>query len=63
LTAIKHTFYNNSGSHNIYQKGDINMANELGKRYVCSKCGAEFIVTKAGDGTIHCCGQPMELKK
>ncbi len=39
------------------------MANEIGKRYCCTKCGAEFIVTKGGNGAIHCCGQPMELKK
>jgi len=39
------------------------MANQLGKRYRCVKCGAEFIVTKSGTGTITCCGQQVELKK
>ena len=39
------------------------MANETGKRYICGKCGSEFIVTKAGDGSIMCCGQPMDLKE
>jgi desulfoferrodoxin-like iron-binding protein len=39
------------------------MANEVGKRYRCTKCGSEFIVTKAGSGTINCCKQPMEQKK
>jgi hypothetical protein len=39
------------------------MANEVGKRYVCGKCGAEFIVTKAGKGTIAHCGEPMTIKK
>ena len=39
------------------------MANQVGKRYVCKKCGAEYIVTRGGDGTLYCCGQPMELKK
>jgi desulfoferrodoxin-like iron-binding protein len=39
------------------------MANEIGKKYRCTKCGAEFIVTKAGVGAITCCGQQMELKK
>jgi desulfoferrodoxin-like iron-binding protein len=39
------------------------MANQVGKRYRCTKCGAEMIITKGGDGTITCCGQPMELKK
>jgi len=37
------------------------MANQVGKRYRCSKCGSEFIVTRAGEGTLSCCGQPMEL--
>ncbi len=39
------------------------MANEIGKRYVCAKCGAEFIVTRGGQGTISCCGQVMSQKK
>jgi len=39
------------------------MANQIGKRYHCEKCGSEFIVTKAGNGDLNCCGQPMELKK
>ena len=39
------------------------MANQIGKRYVCQKCGAEFIVTKGGSGTIECCGQLMGIKK
>jgi desulfoferrodoxin-like iron-binding protein len=39
------------------------MANQVGKRYVCAKCGSEFIVTRAGAGTLKCCGQPMELKQ
>jgi len=39
------------------------MANVVGKRYRCPKCGSEFIVTKGGEGIICCSGQPMELKK
>ena len=39
------------------------MANQVGKRYVCKKCGSEFIVTRGGKGELHCCGQKMELKK
>lgn len=39
------------------------MANEMGKRYRCAKCGSEYIVTRAGQGAITCCNQPMELKK
>ncbi|MDO8687400.1 MAG: hypothetical protein Q7K41_02295 [Dehalococcoidales bacterium] len=39
------------------------MANQIGKRYICSKCGAEAMVTRGGTGTVHCCNQPMEQKK
>ena len=39
------------------------MANQVGKRYKCSKSGAEVIVTRGGDGAVTCCGQPMEIKK
>ena len=35
------------------------MANEMGKRYACGVCGAQVIVTKAGDGALVCHGQPM----
>jgi ribosomal protein L37AE/L43A len=49
--------------HTVNRKDGNVMANQVGKRYVCKKCGAEFIVTRGGNGTVHCCGQPMELKK
>jgi desulfoferrodoxin-like iron-binding protein len=39
------------------------MANEVGKRYVCEKCGSEFVVTRGGKGQIKCCGEPMKTKK
>lgn len=39
------------------------MPNQLGKLYVCSKCGAQVIVTKAGQGSLECCSVKMELKK
>ena len=38
------------------------MANQVGKRYMCTVCGAEFIVTKAGAGALTCCDKPMQLK-
>ena len=38
------------------------MASETGKRYACSGCGSEFVVTRAGDGTISCCGRPTTKK-
>jgi desulfoferrodoxin-like iron-binding protein len=39
------------------------VANQVGKRYLCGKCGTEMIVTKAGDGELSCCSQPMTLKQ
>ena len=36
---------------------------EIRKRYVCSVCGAEIVVTKASAGTIECHGQPLVLKQ
>jgi len=39
------------------------MPNQMGKKYICTKCGSEFIMTKGGNGTVKCCGQPMEQKK
>ena len=38
------------------------LANQVGKRYQCTKCNSEMIVTKAGDGQLGCCGQPMQQK-
>jgi desulfoferrodoxin-like iron-binding protein len=38
-----------------------NMAVEtVGQKFVCSVCGNEIEVTKAGGGTITCCGQDMQ---
>ncbi|MBE0415048.1 MAG: hypothetical protein IBX36_00700 [Dehalococcoidia bacterium] len=42
--------------------GGAKLANQLGKRYICVKCGSEMIVTKGGEGNLKCCGQPMTLK-
>ena len=39
------------------------MPNKVGKRYVCTECGNEIIITRAGQGEIICCGKPMEEKK
>ncbi|MBI2865778.1 MAG: desulfoferrodoxin [Chloroflexi bacterium] len=36
--------------------------NETGKRYSCTKCGSEILVTRGGEGTLLCCGQPMVKK-
>lgn len=34
---------------------------ETGEKYRCAICGNEVIVTKAGGGTLVCCGKNMEL--
>jgi len=39
------------------------MATQAGKRYTCEKCGAEFIVTRSGNGELKCCGQEMKPKQ
>jgi desulfoferrodoxin-like iron-binding protein len=35
---------------------------ETGKRYVCSTCGSELLVTRGGEGALNCCGQPMQIR-
>jgi hypothetical protein len=35
------------------------MANLLGKRYHCTQCACELLVTKAGSGKLECHGAPM----
>jgi desulfoferrodoxin-like iron-binding protein len=32
---------------------------EMGKRYRCETCGTEVLATKAGEGQLQCCSQPM----
>ena len=39
------------------------MPNQVGKRYVCASCGAEMLVTRAGEGALSCCGQPMQPRE
>ncbi|MDP9235928.1 MAG: desulfoferrodoxin [Chloroflexota bacterium] len=38
------------------------MANQVGKRYQCTKCNSEMIVTKGGVGELQCCGELMQQK-
>ena len=43
-------------------KGGGGMSVEkVGERYRCNVCGNEVTVTKAGGGTLVCCGEDMEL--
>jgi len=30
------------------------------EKYMCNVCGNEVVVTKAGGGTLVCCGEDME---
>jgi hypothetical protein len=39
------------------------MANMLGKRYMCEKCGTEALCNKGGTGDLECCDAPMKLKE
>jgi hypothetical protein len=39
------------------------MANALGKRYMCEKCGTEVLCNKAGSGALECCDGEMKLKE
>jgi hypothetical protein len=39
------------------------MANALGKRYMCDKCGTEVLCNKAGAGSLECCEGEMKLKE
>ncbi|MDD4859534.1 MAG: hypothetical protein PHR56_04950 [Dehalococcoidales bacterium] len=39
------------------------MANQLGKRYRCAKCGTEALCTKAGTGAVTCDGEPMQVQQ
>ena len=36
------------------------MAVQTGKRYRCVKCGAEFIITRGGDGDLRCGDDELE---
>ena len=38
------------------------MANETGKRYACTQCGSEFLVTRGGEGQLKCCNVPINFK-
>ena len=38
------------------------MPNEVRKRYVCSACNTEMLVTRGSEGTLSCCGQPMQIR-
>ena len=35
---------------------------KIGEKYYCAICGNEVTVTKAGGGTLVCCGKEMILR-
>jgi desulfoferrodoxin-like iron-binding protein len=45
----------------VKEEGRAAMANQLGKRFQCEKCGTEVLCIKPGDGEVVCCGVPMTL--
>ena len=38
------------------------MDHKIGTRLQCGACGAEAILTKAGDAELSCCGRTLEPK-
>lgn len=36
---------------------------KLGKRYRCEVCGTEALCTKAGGGSLECCGKEMKTQE
>lgn len=45
----------------FYRSERVKMAAETGKRYKCSECEAEFIVTRGSDDvTLQCGDHPLE---
>ena len=45
----------------LKEKEVFTMAVEaVGEKYRCNICGNEVTVTKAGGGTLVCCGEDME---
>ncbi len=39
------------------------MPTQLGKRYLCEKCGVEVLCNKPGTGSLACCETDMKLKE
>jgi len=46
---------------NIAEGGENVGVQRIGEKYRCNVCGNEVVVTKAGGGTLVCCGEDMEL--
>lgn len=35
---------------------------KIGTKLICTKCNSEFIMMKAGTGTLKCCGETVQQK-
>lgn len=46
----------------IHDPEENPVSNELGKRYVCSHCATQLLVSKPGSGTLECHGAPMTIE-
>ena len=44
-----------------YDQG-VDVVTDMGQRYICRNCSAQFMVTKGGKGEAKCCGIPLERK-
>ncbi len=44
-----------------YDQG-VDVGTDMGQRYICRNCSAQFMVTKGGKGEAKCCGIPLERK-
>ena len=49
----------------IYNQLDMSSEpdNKTGNRLVCTRCGAEFVVTRGGDGAVTCCDERLEVRR
>ena len=45
---------------NFLKEGLAMTVENIGEKYRCNICGNEVTVTKAGGGTLVCCGEDME---
>jgi desulfoferrodoxin-like iron-binding protein len=63
LSAVVSLWNSRSNKALKYFRRRFIVANQLGKRYRCAKCGTEVLCTKAGTGEIICCGEPMKTQE
>jgi len=47
-------------NYNLRERRREMAVKKVGEKYRCNICGNEVTVTKAGGGTLVCCGEDME---